>query len=78
LLFHSFSLYSFPTDSSWKQTPFYAKGICAVCNIAHFFSPSAPYTITTINGGVFCAFEGLTCGRTSFYLSQYMHYLVFD
>jgi hypothetical protein len=73
LFFNSFSFYGFPTDSPWKQSPFNADSICAVCNIAHFFSPSTPGAISTINGCVFCAFEGFTCGRTSFCLSQYMH-----
>ena len=75
LLFNSFSLYGFPTDSSWKQSPFNAKGICTVRNIAHFFSPSTPYTISTVDGSIFRTFEGLTRWRTSFYLSQYMHNL---
>jgi hypothetical protein len=29
----------------------------------------------TVDGSIFCTFEGLTRGRTSFYLSQYMHNL---
>jgi hypothetical protein len=73
LLFHSLSLYRFSTDSSWKQSPFYANCIRAVCNVACVFSPSAPYSIATIDDGVFSTFEGLTCGRTSFFLSQYLH-----
>ena len=75
LRFNSFSLYGFATDSSWKQPPFYTNGIRTVRNIAHFFSPPAPYTISTVDGSIFCTFEGLTRGRTSFYLSQYMHNL---
>lgn len=75
LRFNSFSLYGFATDSSWKQPPFYTNGIRTVRNIAHFFSPPAPYAISTVDGSIFCTFEGLTRGRTSFYLSQYMHNL---
>jgi hypothetical protein len=75
LRFNSFPLYGFATDSFRKQPPFYTNGIRTVCNVAHFFSPSAPYTISSVDGSIFCTFEGLTRGRTSFYLSQYMHNL---
>ena len=75
LRFNSFPLYGFSTDSSRKQPPFYTNGIRTVRNVAHFFSPSAPYTISSVDGSIFCTFEGLTRGRTSFYLSQYMHNL---
>jgi len=76
LLFHGLSLYCFSTDSSWKQSPLYANRIRAVCNVACIFGPSAPYTVATIDDGVFGAFKGLTCGRTSFLLSQYLHNLL--
>jgi hypothetical protein len=76
LLFHSLSLYRFSTDSSREQSPFYANRIGAVCNIAYVFSPSTPYTIVTIDDSIFSTFKGLTCGRTSFLLSQYSHNLL--
>ena len=75
LLFNSFPLYGFPTDSSWKQSPFNAKSICTVRNIARFFGPPAPYNILSVDSSIFCAFKGWTRGRTTFYLSQYMHNL---
>jgi hypothetical protein len=76
LLFHGLSLYRFSTDSFWKQSSFYANRIRAVCNVACVFSPSAPYSIATIDDGIFSTFKGLTCGRTSFLLSQYLHNLL--
>jgi len=75
LRFHSFPLYSFATNSSRKQSPFCANGIRTVRNIAHFLGPLAPHTITTVDCSIFCALKGWTRGRTSFYLSQYMHNL---
>jgi hypothetical protein len=75
LFFHGLSLYCFSTDSSRKQSPFYANRIGAVCNVACFFSPSAPYAIATIDDSIFSTFKGLTGGRTSFLLSQYLHNL---
>jgi len=71
--FNSFSLYGFSADSPRKKPPFNAKGICTVRNVTHFFSPSAPYAVSTVDSGIFSAFERLTCGRTRFWLGQHMY-----
>jgi hypothetical protein len=57
LFFHSLSLYRFSTDSSRKQSPFYANRISTVCHVARIFSPSAPHAIATIDNSIFSTFE---------------------
>jgi hypothetical protein len=73
LLFNRLSLYGFATHTLWQQSPFYAKSIRTICDIAHFLGPSAPVAISMVDNSVFRAFEGLTCWRTRFDFSQCMH-----
>jgi hypothetical protein len=65
-----FPFYGLSTDASWKQAPFYAHGIAAVCNVADFFGPSAPYNIAAVERSIFGTFEGLAFWRTRFNLRQ--------
>lgn len=73
---NGFSLDGFSADASWKQPSFCAKGVGAVCYVAHFFSPSAPHSFSIVDRGVLNAFEGFTAGRTSFFLCQCVHNLL--
>ncbi len=75
LLLDSLPFYGFSADSMGKQSSFYTNRVRALCNIAHFLSPSTPYAIPAIDYSVLHTFEGLTCGRTRFFLSQHMHNL---
>ncbi len=58
-LFSSFPFDGFSADSSRQQAPLNAEGISTVCNVAHIFGPSAPYSITTVERGVFDTFKML-------------------
>jgi hypothetical protein len=73
LFFNCFSLYGFTADSLWQKSPFYTHSVSAVRNITHFFSPSAPYIVSTIYNSVLCTLKGWTCWRTRFCFSQRIH-----
>jgi hypothetical protein len=70
IFFDSFPFNSFSAYSSRQQASPDAEGVSTVRNVAHFFGPSAPYSVAAVEGRVFGAFEKLTGGRTSFCLSQ--------
>jgi hypothetical protein len=57
LFFNCFSFYCFSADCFWKQPSFDAHGVGTVCDVAHFFGPSAPYAVTAVYRCVFGAFE---------------------
>jgi len=81
--FFRLSLYGFPfhgfsADASGQQPSFYACRVAAVCNLAFFISPFAPYAVSTVEDSFFSTSKQFAFRRTMFWSRQRGHNLNLD